>query len=508
MNARLHSLFPVAVTAAFLIVLAAALSSQTPAPPALSLLSRDGRRALPIALVADQEFVALDDLAAAFQLTVREESLGAVTVSYKGKTIVLTPDQALASVAGRLVSLPAPPSRSGRRWLVPVEFISRALSLIYDARLDLRKASRLLVIGDLRVPRITARYDSFGASGRLTIDATPRATATVTQDAEHLTLKFDADALDVANPPLPSPGSPGLILGLRVVDATTMAVDLGPRFAGFRATSQPVDTIMRLVIDLMVAQTDAAAAAPATPASPPPAPPDLPPSFGQAVSAFRTIAIDPGHGGDDEGVRSADGLKEKDLTLAIARRVRGVIEARLGLRVLLTRDDDRSVPVDERASVANNNKADLFVSLHANGSMRKTASGASIYVAAFDRDAAQASAGGGERVPTFGGGSREIELVPWNLAQTRHLDQSSAFAELLQQALHDHVPFSARPIERAPLRVLESANMPAILVELGYLTNAEQAKMLGSDAFQNGVAQALFDAIVKFRDTLPGGGTH
>jgi N-acetylmuramoyl-L-alanine amidase len=508
LNARLHSLFPAAVIAAFLSVLGAALSSQTPAPPSLSLLSRDGRRAVPIVLVADQEFVALDDLAAAFQLTVHEESLGAVTVSYKGKTIVLTTDQALASVAGRLVSLPAPPSRSGRRWLVPVEFISRALSLIYDARLDLRKASRLLVIGDLRVPRITARYDSFGTSGRLTIDATPRATATVTQEAEHLTLKFDADALDVANPPLPSPGSPGLILGLRVVDATTMAVDLGPRFAGFRATSQPVDTIMRLVIDLVVAQTDAAPATPATPAPPPPLPPDLPPSFGQAVSAFRTIAIDPGHGGDDEGVKSAEGLKEKDLTLAIARRVRGVIETRLGLRVLLTRDDDRSVPVDERASVANNNKADLFVSLHANGSMRKTASGASIYVAAFDRDAAQASAGGGERVPTFGGGSREIELVPWNLAQTRHLDQSSAFAGLLQQALHEHVPLSARPIERAPLRVLESANMPAILVELGYLTNAEQAKMLASEPFQNTVAQALFDAIVKFRDTLPGGGTH
>jgi N-acetylmuramoyl-L-alanine amidase len=297
-----------------------------------------------------------------------------------------------------------------------------------------------------------------------------------------------------------------LILGLRVVDATTLAVDLGPRFAGFRATSQPVDTIMRLVIDLVIAQTDAPAAAPAAAPTPPPA--DLPPSFGQAVSAFRTIAIDPGHGGDDEGVRSAEGLKEKDLTLAIARRVKGVIEARLGLHVLLTRDDDRSVPVDERASVANNNKADLFVSLHANGSLRKTTSGALIYVAAFDRDAAQASAGGGERVPTFGGGSREIELVPWNLAQTRHLDQSSAFAELLQQALHDHVPLSARPIERAPLRVLESANMPAILVELGYLTNADQAKMLGSDTFQNVVAQALFDAIVKFRDTLPGGGTR
>src|SRR5262249_28500070 len=83
---------------------AAALSSQT-SPPSLTLLSRDGRRALPLAMVADQEFVALDDLASAFQLAVREDALGAITVSYKGKTIVLTPDQALASVSGRLVSL-------------------------------------------------------------------------------------------------------------------------------------------------------------------------------------------------------------------------------------------------------------------------------------------------------------------------------------------------------------------------------------------------------------------
>ena len=92
---------------------------------------------------------------------------------------------------------------------MPVEFISRALALIYDARLDLRKPSHLLVIGDLRVPRITVRYDPLGPAGRLTIDATPRATATVTQEAEHLTIKFDADALDVAEPLLAAPNAPG-----------------------------------------------------------------------------------------------------------------------------------------------------------------------------------------------------------------------------------------------------------------------------------------------------------
>src|SRR5262245_2283234 len=124
---------PLSLTAAgLLLVVAVTLSSQPAQPSALTLLSRDGRRQLAISLVGDQEFVSLDDLASTFQLTVHQESFGAITVSYKGRTIILTPEQSLASVAGRLISLPAPPSRgpstgSGQvgRWLVPVEFISR-----------------------------------------------------------------------------------------------------------------------------------------------------------------------------------------------------------------------------------------------------------------------------------------------------------------------------------------------------------------------------------------------
>ena len=521
MNARSISRFSIAATLAISLGLAAALSSQAPASPSLTILSREGRRSIPIAMVADQEFVALDDLTSIFQLTTREDASGAVTVSYKGKTIILTPDQALASVSGRLVSLPAALTRNaGRRWLVPEEFISRALTLIYDARLDLRKPSRLLVVGDVRVPRLTVRYETVGpTAGRLTIDAVPRALSTVTQDADRLTVKFDADALDAPNVLLSPQPAPSLVTAVRVVDATTLAVDLGPRFAGFRATSQTLDATQRVVLDVLgQTQTDATpppAGQPSQPSQPaPPQQPPLPgpaeiPAFGQPTSAIHTIAVDAGHGGDDEGVHTAEGVKEKDLTLTMARRLKAVIEARLGLRVLLTRDDDRNVPIDERTSLANNNKADLFISLHANGSMRPTTTGAAIFCAAFDKDAAQAAAAlGTERLPTFGGGSRDIEMVPWDLAQTHHLTQSEAFAALLQQQFHDRVPLASRPIDRAPLRVLESANMPAVLIELGYLTTPEQAKLLTSDTFQAAAVQAMFDAIVRFRDTLtPPGGT-
>jgi N-acetylmuramoyl-L-alanine amidase len=495
LNDRSFSAFPqIASAAAVLgiaVIIVVRLVAQGAAP--LILLAREGRRALAVTSINNQEFVALDDLAAAFQLAVREES-GAITVAYRASTIVLTPDQALASVSGRLISLPAAPTRAGGRWLVPLDFISRALAPIYDTRLDFRRASRLLVIGDLRVPTLAVRYEALINAARVTIDATPPAASTITQDDGRLTIRFDADTLDVA---VPAVQPQGLVQAIRSVDAVTLALDLGPRYAGFRSSSQTTGNTTRLVIDFAAAATDTAA----TPLPPPLPPADLP-VFGQQVSAIRTIAIDPGHGGEDHGTAGAGGLTEKELTLAVARRLKVAIEGRLGVRVLLTRDEDRRVPLDERTAVANNNKADLFISLHANASMRPAASGASIYVAAFDESARASARHAPERVTVFGGGLRDIELVLWDLAQIRHVDHSVEFARILQQEFGDRVPLAPRPLERAPFRVLESANMPAVMIEMGYLTNGAQEKQLADPSFQNGFAQAVYDAVLKFRDYL------
>lgn len=461
--------------------------------PSLTVLSRDGRRTLPLAIAGDQEFVALDDLANLFQLTVREES-GALTVTDKGRTIVLTPDQAIASISGRLVSLPARPTRAGGRWQVPLEFISRALASVHDVRLDLRRPSRLLVVGDLRVPRLTVRHEPLGNAARLTIDATPRTTNTVQQENDRLTIKFDADALDVT---LPQIQSQGFVLGLRMPDPLTIAVDLGPRFSAFRASSEAIDNTTRLVIDFVGAPTDSTTTAP--PAAAPP--PDLP-SLSQPRVPLRTIAIDAGHGGDEIGARGPKGATEKDVTLSLAKRLRAALESRLGVRVVMTRDDDRQLTVDERAAVANNNKADLFLSLHANASFRPATKGATIFVAAFSAaDAAEVKLVP-ERLPTVAGGTRDIELVPWDRAQMRHVQQSLEAARILEGLFQGHVPMAATPIDRAGLRVLESANMPALLIEAGYLTNPEQERLLTNGEFHTTFAEAVVEAIVKFRDYL------
>src|SRR6185436_5130497 len=190
------------------------------------------------------------------------------------------------------VSLPGSPTRSGRRVMVPVEFISRALALIYDSRLDLRKPARLVIAGDLRVPRVTIRVEG-GEPARLTIDANPAATSTVTQESNSLAIRFDADLLDVVLPPIqPQP----LLQAMRVVEPATLVVELGPRFATFRASTLRLDTTARTTIELMAAPADpqplAAAPAAAPPASAPPTvPPDLP-ALGAPVALLRTIAID------------------------------------------------------------------------------------------------------------------------------------------------------------------------------------------------------------------------
>jgi N-acetylmuramoyl-L-alanine amidase len=221
--------------------------------------------------------------------------------------------------------------------------------------------------------------------------------------------------------------------------------------------------------------------------------------------ALQTIVIDAGHGGDEVGVRGAGGLEEKQLTLDVARRLRALIESRLGLRVILTREDDNRVSIDERAAAANNGKADLLISLHANGALSAAPSGAEVFYERLDREgeaAKREAAAGAISLPVLGGGTRIIDVIPWDLAQARHIEASSMLATLLEEELRRQIPMSQRPLQQGPLRLLSAANMPAALVEMAYLTNAEQEKLAGGDEFKNAVAQALYNAIVRFRAYL------
>jgi N-acetylmuramoyl-L-alanine amidase len=495
-----------ATSALLALLLAALLQAQGTAPPTpLTLIARDARRPVPTTLLSGQELIALDDVATLFQVAVREDTLtGGITITYRGRTIVASPDQPMASVNGRVVTLPSPIVRSGRRWMVPVEFLPRALGPIYDQRIDLRRQSRLLIVGDLRVPRITARIDATGPPTRATVEIAPPVPVSTAVENGRVLLRIDADALDVGVPGAAS----GLIEQIRAGDQlNTIAVQLAPAATTARATVNTADPAVTRV-GIEVAQATAppqdATATPPRPAAP--AGEGAPPVLARA--GVQTIAIDPGHGGDEIGARGSAGTEEKQLTLDVARRLRGLVETRLGLHVVLTRDDDRTVPLDQRTATANNNKADLFVSLHANAALSPRASGAEVYHLRLGREEEQVrreAEAGSLTLPVLGGGNRTIDLVRWDLAQARHVEGSATFASMLGDALKDRVPMGPRPHQQAPLRVLEGADMPAALVEMAYLTNPDQEKLAGSDEFKNSIAQAIYDAIVRLRGGGGGG---
>jgi N-acetylmuramoyl-L-alanine amidase len=248
--------------------------------------------------------------------------------------------------------------------------------------------------------------------------------------------------------------------------------------------------------------------APAPPPAPPSAPgtpdtpfPGLP--FDPSSGGVRTVVLDPGHGGEADGTEGPGGTLEKNVTLQVSRKVKALIESRLGLRVVMTRDDDQTLDQDARAAIANNNRADLFVSIHANAAVRATVKGAEVYYLSVDRadlEARRRLQDPAQALPQLGGGTRAIELILWETAQLRHLEESAGLAALVEAALRSRVEMSPRPVQQAPFRVLVGANMPAVLVEIGYLSHPEEEKALASSAHQDTVALAIFEAISTFRE--------
>ncbi len=495
-------------------VAVATLVAQGTSPLPVTLLSAQGRRPLTVVSVNTTDYLVLDEVAAGLGLTVRDDRVtGATTISVRTRSAVLTPDRNVVSAQGRLVSLAAPPLRQDGRLLVTPEFVTRVVGVVLDQRVEYRRGGRLLVLGDLRVPRVVTRGEFGANAAQITFEVSPATEATVTGAGGQVTVTFAADAVDAALPSLPAQG---LLQTIRAGEGTaTLTLVTGPRFSTYRTAVQPVDAgTSRLVIDLLAAGAEsltpgapaAAAPGPSAPASPTASGP--PPVAGVAGPldpmnvGVRTVVLDPGHGGDANGTEGPGGTQEKAVTLQVSRKVKALIESRLGLRVVMTRDDDRTLDQDTRAAIANNNRADLFVSIHANAAMRQTVKGAEVYYLSVDRadlEARRRVQDPAQALPQLGGGTRAIELILWETAQLRHLEQSAALAALVEASLRARVDMSPRPVQQAPFRVLVGANMPAVLVEIGYLSNPAEEKALASSAHQDRVALAIFEAISTFR---------
>jgi N-acetylmuramoyl-L-alanine amidase len=531
------SLVAAGVAAALAVATVATSRGQTPAPGQTlwTVIGTDGRRPMATTPTGGREMIGADELARVFGVELREDPLTkGLSLTVQGKTIVVSPTTGFASIGGRVITMPTPPVRDERGWSFPIEIVDKALALVYEPRLEVRPSTHLILVGDVRVPRVQVRLETQPRIARVHFDVTPATPHTVVAEPGRLIVRFDATALDLELAPA---GPPDLVLALRALPNTpAVAIDEGPRYGTFRVVEGAEGPTHRTTVELLAAEATTAAPGQPVPGTPP-APGQLPPGQtvpGQPVTpgqpaapgqtapavpefategpAIRTVVIDPGHGGevDIEGVRGPGargpgGTYEKHITLTVARLLKSALEARLGVRALLTREDDRTVYLDERAAFANNNKADLFISLHLNASVSRTPKGAEVFFLSLDGyspEARRVAQMEGAVVPAATGGDRTIEMMLWEMAQLQHLEQSAVVAGLVEQSLRGRVQMSPRAIQQAPFRVLVGANMPAVLVELGFISNPEEEKLLGTHGYQQRLVDALVDAVGQYRTQL------
>jgi N-acetylmuramoyl-L-alanine amidase len=226
---------------------------------------------------------------------------------------------------------------------------------------------------------------------------------------------------------------------------------------------------------------------------------------------IRRVVLDPGHGGHDHGTTGPAGAIEKDLVLDVSRRVGALIEERLGSEVLYTRTKDTYLTLEERVSFANQKRADLFLSIHANSSPVRTASGAETYYLSFAPSRAAQEIAARENAGSQRSISELRDLV-MKIAAQEKIGESREFALNVQSSLTKltaaSVPAKSgstrrdRGVKRAPFVVLIGATMPAILTEIGFVTNSKEEALLKKSDYRQKLAEAIYRGIQQYADSL------
>ncbi|MBI3805019.1 MAG: N-acetylmuramoyl-L-alanine amidase [Nitrospirae bacterium] len=218
------------------------------------------------------------------------------------------------------------------------------------------------------------------------------------------------------------------------------------------------------------------------------------------------IVIDPGHGGKDPGAIGTSGLEEKEVVLDVSLRLRDLIQKRLKKKVVMTRDQDVFIPLDERTLLANSKKADLFVSVHANSSPKRNTQGIEVYFLGRASDDRAIDVAARENATSRKATLNLQEVILNDLERDFNLNESLEFAHFTEGAFVEHLiakyPTSFLGVKRAPFYVLANTHMPAILAEISFLTNPTEEKRLRSNSYRQKIAESLFKGIERYLDSV------
>ncbi|PKN78617.1 MAG: N-acetylmuramoyl-L-alanine amidase [Candidatus Cloacimonetes bacterium HGW-Cloacimonetes-1] len=223
---------------------------------------------------------------------------------------------------------------------------------------------------------------------------------------------------------------------------------------------------------------------------------------------IRTIVIDPGHGGKDPGaVGRKLCVREKDVNMNVALKLKKMLEKELGVTVLLTRPDDRFVSLQERTKYANDARADLFISLHSNSSKASEGKGIEVYYLSTARttEARAVEALENSVVEEFEGGKKatakydDLSIILSDILQAEHLEGSNTLATQIQQNLIAGTKAHDRGVKQANFYVLRGAFMPSVLIEMGFVSNPMEEQLLACDEYQDRMARTILEGIKRFK---------
>lgn len=295
----------------------------------------------------------------------------------------------------------------------------------------------------------------------------------------------------------------------QIAQTTTGAVTVAlPTHAIRRYKQFSLENPARLVVDVIpgIAVPDApapdqAAPVPSLPGTfePPPQP-----TIPQAKS-FKTIVLDPGHGGKDPGARGRRGTEEKDITLKVALRLRELLSKQPGVRVLMTRDQDVFVELEERAKFANRQEADLFVSIHVNSHPSRAVKGIEIYHFGEAKDQRALEVAARENGTPLNNTGAGVEYFLADLLTTKKIEESMELAwttkESLVAHMNGHYTVTDHGVKTAPFYVLRYTSMPSILAEIAYISNPSEEELLRKNVFIRDVADSLLNGVKSFLAT-------
>jgi N-acetylmuramoyl-L-alanine amidase len=469
-----------------LLILAAATILLAQAPNQAIVRTPNGDRLAAITKVDTQTFFAADDVIAALGGTVSPDGTG-FKASLNNKLAAFGPDSRFGVVGDELIEMPLAPVVVAGRPYVQWQFFQGFVSRAADMDVTWDPVARILTVRPAQHTVVGVQLSVANIQGisKVVLGLTAPAEYAIVKDQTSYTIRFKT--------PIRAPFAEQSYDDPYIAKATFAGSDLrlDLKAPDVGADAYKLDNPFRIVLDF-----HKVAAGPAT------TPANIVPSRPMEAPGIHTIVIDPGHGGKEVGAIGPHGLMEKDATLALCRRLADNLETRLRTRVILTRTDDSLVPLDQRTAIANQYHADLFLSVHMNAAVVKGAHGSETYflsLEASDELAKKAAEVENAAAKTVTPETSDLKMILWDLAQQEYLNESSRFAQAVQEEMNRATHVQNRGVKQAPFKVLVGATMPAALVEVAFITNPDEESKLQSDDFQRMVVDALTTAVERYK---------